>query len=45
VVKTFDSLMKRGENIDILIPENIRRIATKFFSYVSVKDDILMAGG
>lgn len=45
VVRIYDSLMRKGEAIDIPIPDNIKRYPTKFYSYVSIGNEILMAGG
>jgi len=44
-VKIYDSQNKKGVTKDIMIPEEIKRIATRFFSYVNIGKNIIMSGG
>lgn len=45
LVKTFDTKKKKGSVVEIIMPEQIWRIATKFYGYVALDNDILMCGG
>lgn len=45
-IKSYDAQNKKGINKDVIIPEEVKRIATKHFSYVSLGNkSILMTGG
>eukprot|EP00347_Sterkiella_histriomuscorum_P023731 403333576 len=45
-VKSYDAQNKKSTNIEILIPDEIKRIPTRFFSYVNIGNKkVLMSGG
>ncbi|CDW79004.1 kelch motif family protein [Stylonychia lemnae] len=44
-VKTYDSQNKKGITKEIIIPDECKRIATRFFSYVNIGKNIMMSGG
>lgn len=45
LVKIYDTVKRKGQTIDIQIPEEVNKIANKFFSYVSIEHEVIMTGG
>jgi hypothetical protein len=45
MIKLYDTQNKKGSALEVYIPESCRRIPTRYYSYVSLGQYLLMAGG